>query len=87
MLRLRCDGPFTVIACPSPNAYTLALRSCMRCSPTVNVDRLNPFFERAGAPPAKRPVSDSGQEGRCEYEVKLLLNRRQVRGVTRYLVR
>ncbi|MEI7929579.1 MAG: hypothetical protein WCH40_13600, partial [Verrucomicrobiales bacterium] len=48
-LRPRWDGPFTVTACPSPSAYTLALPRRMRCSPTVNVDRLKPFFARAGA--------------------------------------
>jgi hypothetical protein len=42
-LRPRWDGPFTVTACPSPNAYTLALPRKMRCCPTVNVDRLKPF--------------------------------------------
>ena len=46
-LRQRCDGPFTAIACPHPNAQTLALPHRMRCSPTVNVYRLKPFFERA----------------------------------------
>ena len=42
---------FTVTACPSPNAYTLALQRKMRRSPTVNVDRdrPKPSFERAGA--------------------------------------
>jgi hypothetical protein len=35
-----CDRPFTVIACPSPNAYTLQLPQWMLCSPTVNVDWL-----------------------------------------------
>ena len=84
-LRPRWDGPFTVTACPSPNAYTLSLPSKMRCSPTVNVDRLKPFFARSGAPPPPGPVSDAGQEG--EHEVELLLNCKTVRGVTRYLVR
>ena len=31
-LRPRWDGPFTVTACPSPNAYTLALQHKLRCS-------------------------------------------------------
>jgi hypothetical protein len=84
-LRPRWDGPFTVTASPSPNAYTLALPRKMRCSPTVNVDRLKPFHSRAGAAPALGPVSDAGQEG--EHEVELLLNRREIRGVTRYMVR
>ena len=76
-------GRCTVLACPSPNAYTLALPRRMRCSLTVNVDRLKPFFERVGAPAATGPVSDPGQEG--ENEVELLINRRRVRRVTRYL--
>ena len=85
-LRPRWDGPFAVTACPSPNAYTLALPPRMLCSSTVNVDRLKPFRERASAPPAPSPVSDGGQES--EQEVELLLNRKtRKRGVTRYLVR
>ncbi len=56
----------------------------MRCSPTVNVDRL-PFYAADDAPPAPGLVSDPGQEG--EHEVELLLNRKTQRGVTRSLVR
>ena len=63
--KLRWDGPFTELA----NAHILALpsRTGMGCSPIVNVDRLEPVFERAGAPPVPGPVSDKGREG--EHEV------------------
>ncbi len=40
----------------------------MQCSPTVNVDRLKPLYERLDAPPAPGPVSDPGQEGEHEVE-------------------
>ena len=49
------------------------------------MDRLKPSFERVGVVPAPGPVSDAGHEG--EHPLELLLNRREVRGVTRYLVR
>lgn len=58
----------------------------MKCSPTVNVDRLKPFHTRVGASPPPGPVDDPGQEG--EHEVEMLLNRKtSSKGVTRYLVR
>ena len=72
-------------ACPSPNAYTLALPRKMCCSTTVNIDKLKPYVARADEPPPPGPGSDAGQEG--EHEVELLLNRRQFRSVTQYLVR
>ncbi len=56
----------------------------MRCSPTITVDCLKPFFEWAGAGPAPGQVSYGGQE--CEHEVELLLNCQLVLGVVRYLV-
>ena len=80
-----CCGPRSCSTPPTLVSCALALPRRMRCSPTVNVDRLKPFFKRVGAPPAPGPVSDRGQEG--EHEVELLLNHRVVCGVTRYLVR
>ena len=80
--------PLHYDALANPNAYTLALQRKMCslcCSPTVNVDRLKPFFERSDEPPPPGPASDAGQAG--EHEVDLLLNRLVVRGVTEYLVR
>ena len=48
-LQPQSDGPYgslAVTACPSPNAYTLALPCRMRCSPTVKADRKRPRFTR-----------------------------------------
>ncbi len=60
----------------------------MQGNPTVNVDRFKPFLEHAGAEPAAPgPVSDPGREGEHEMELLLNLNRKEKRGVTRYLVR
>jgi hypothetical protein len=69
----------------SPNMYTLTLSSRFKCSPTVNVDRLEPFRQRAGRPDPPGPVPDPGQEG--EHVVEQLLNRKTLRGRTFYLVR
>ena len=45
---------------------TKELPRSMRCSPTVNVSRLKPVFERAGAPPALGLVADRpGTGGRA----------------------
>ncbi len=51
-LRSRWDCPVTVTACQSSNAHTYSLPRKMCCSPTVNVDLLKPFYERAGTVPA-----------------------------------
>ena len=84
-LRPRWEGPFTVAALAGPNAYTLTLPRRFKCSPTVNVDRLKPFYSRADRPDPPGPVGDPGQEG--EHVVEQLLNRRTRRGRTYYLVR
>ena len=43
-LRPLWDDPFTVTACRSPNAYTLALQRKMRCGPTAS----NPSSGKCG---------------------------------------
>ena len=62
-LRPRWDGPFTVTACPSPNAYTLALPRKMRFSPMASVDRLKPFFGAGGGSAGPRA---GVRRGTCE---------------------
>ena len=64
-LRPRWDGPFTVIACPNPNAYTLALPRQMRCSPTVNVEQPQALFRAGGgvASPRRRACVRRGAGG------------------------
>ena len=58
--------PFTVLACPNPNAYTLATAPDAlqrQCSRTFNVDRLKPFFERAGGVASPRAGVRRGAGG------------------------
>ena len=64
-LRPRWEGPFPVAAIAGPNTYTLTLPSRFRCSPTVNVDRLKPYYPRAGAaaPPGPGAGRQSGSGG------------------------
>ena len=79
-LRPRRHGPFTVTACPSPDAPAPALPSKARRSPNVNVD---PALRAC-----QRPVSESDAGLAGEHGAELLLeqldpDRRSVRGVTR----
>ena len=63
-LRQRWDGPFTVLACPSPNARTLALPRLTRCSPTVtSMIASNPSLSVPGAagPGARRRLRIVGR--------------------------
>jgi hypothetical protein len=82
----RQDGPFAITACPSPDAYPLALPPRMRCCSTVHAGRRTPFHARVGAPPAPGPVWSGGQEGEREAE-RLLHRHTTQRGVARCLVR
>ena len=84
-LQPRWDGPFAVAAIAGPNTYTLSLPARLRCSPTVNVERLKPYCARAGLPAPAGPVDDPGQEG--EFVVEQILNRKVLRGKRHYLVR
>ena len=67
-LQPRWDGPFSVMAMAAPNTYTLALPPRLRCSPTVNVERLKPYHARANQPAPAGPVDDPGQEGEFVVE-------------------
>ena len=40
-----------------PNTYTLTLPERFKCSPTIKVDRLKPYFLRTGLPPSPGPVT------------------------------
>ena len=84
-LRPRWEGPFPLAAVAGPNTYTLTLSARFKCSPTVKVDRLKPYFPRPGRPSSPGPVTDPGQAG--EYVVEQLLNSKTVRCRTYYVVR
>ena len=90
-LHPRWDSPFTVLARPSPNAYTLALPRRMRCSPTFHVDRLKPFFERSGPHRPRGPSPTRSRKANtrrsCCSTAGPAGAPRTVRGVTRCRVR
>ena len=78
--KVHAEGTFPVAAVAGPDANTMTLPALFKCSPTVSVDRLKPYFLRTGRPPSPGPVTDPGQAG--EYLVEQLLNRKTVQGQT-----
>ena len=56
----RWNGPSPVAAVAVPNTCRL-----FKCCPTVNVDRLKPYYPRASRPPPPRPGTARIRQGRC----------------------
>jgi hypothetical protein len=85
-LGLLWDGPFRFIptACPSPNAYTLALQRTMLVQPDGHRGPAVALPHAGRRPYGSGPPLYPGQEGEREVELRLLGTRRSLRGVQLY---
>ena len=82
----RFAGPFTIVEAVGKQAYRLRLpKTYGRIHPVFHVSLLEPYKPRDGEePPKPQPVVVDGAD---EWYVEALLNRREWRGKTQYLVK
>ncbi len=82
----RFIGPFKVIRRINPVSYRLLLPRSMRIHPTFHISRLKPVVYSSLSPARKPPPVPRIIGGQPAYTVRRLLDSRQVRGRTQYLV-
>jgi len=81
----RFIGPYKIKKIISLNAIELELPSTIKIYPVVNVSRIHRYVGQVEGQKKEQPapVIIKGEE---EWEVKRILNKRQVRGKDKYLV-
>jgi len=81
----RFVGPYKIKKIISLNAIELELPSTIKIYPVVNVSRIHRYVGQVEGQKKEQPapVIIKGEE---EWEVKRILNKRQVRGKDKYLV-
>jgi len=84
-LTKRFIGPYKIKKIISLNAIELELPSTIKIYPVVNVSRIHRYVGQVEGQKKEQPapVIIKGEE---EWEVKRILNKRQVRGKDKYLV-
>jgi len=82
----RFVGPYRIKKIVSSNAIELELPSTVKIHPVVNVSRICRYVGQVEGQKKKQPLPVI-IEGEEEWEVERILNKRQVRGKNKYLVR
>jgi len=78
-------GPYKIKKIISPNTVELELPSTVKIHPVVNVSRGHKYIEQVEGQKKEQPALVIIEEEE-EWEVKRILNKRQVRGKDKYLV-
>jgi len=81
----RFMGPYRIKKIISSNAIELELPSTVKIHPVVNVSRIHRYVGQVEGQKKKQPLPVI-IEGKEEWEVERILNKRQVRGKDKYLV-
>jgi len=78
-------GSYTIDEVVSTNAVKLRLPTLMRIHPVVNISQVVQYRDQVKGQKKEeeKPVEIEGVE---EWEVEKILNKRKVRGITKYLV-
>ena len=81
----RYVGPYAIEEVVSSNAVKLRLPSSIRIHPVVNISRIMRYKEQMKGQKKEegKPIEVEGGE---EWEVEKILNKKQTRGVEKYLV-
>jgi len=82
----RFVGPYKIKKIVSTNAVELELLSMVKIHPVINVSRVRRYIGQVEGQRKKQPLPVI-IEGEEEWEVERILNKRQVRGKDKYLVR
>jgi len=82
----RFVGPYRIKKIVSSNAIELELPSTVKIHPVVNVSRIHRYVGQVEEQKKEQPLPVI-IEGKEEWEVERILNKRRVRGKDKYLVR
>jgi len=82
----RFVGPYRIKKIVSSNAIELELPSTVKIHPVVNVSRIRRYVGQVEGQKREQPLPVI-IEGKEEWEVERILNKRRVRGKDKYLVR
>lgn len=88
-LRVKFNGPWTIVQVINPVAYKLALPLSFECHPVFHISKLRPFVPNTFPLPREfdRPPPIDFIDGADAYEVESIVGKKMIDGVLKYEVK